>query len=211
MKILILDDHKVILNFVGGYLRTELNAEIIGVNSISDFSKDSYDVDIYIIDLTLEDGTGFDILDILSKNKNNKVIVYTSNIEPGVIRHLFKLKMVKGVVNKVSDESELVNAVNAVFGGEEYLCKKSNQIINSTKKKYYDLTEDEAELTPREREVLKLVWDNYTTEEIANKLFISPKTVENHRKNIKKKLGADSLISVLKKAFKKGYINTITD
>lgn len=210
MKILFLDDHRAILNLMGNYLEEILNAEILKADSISEFMRLNQDVDIYIIDLSLDEGSGFDILDTLSNQKNKKVIVYTSNMEPGVIKHLYNLKIVKGLVNKSSSESELVEAVKSVLNGNEFLCITSNRIINSSRTNYYDLSDELAELTTREREIVNLIWQNLSTEEIANRLYVSPLTINNHRKNIKKKLGADSLISILKISFKKGYINNLT-
>lgn len=210
-KILILDDHGVILNLVGKYLEENLKAEVVKVKSIEEFNKINDNIDVYIIDLSLTNGSGFDVLDILSKKKEDKVIVYTSNTDSGIIRHLFNLNYVKGIVNKASDESELVNAVNAVATGSEYLCKKSSQILNNTTKSFYDLEDEIKELTTREREVLNLIWDNLSSNEISEKLFISVHTVEHHRRNIKKKLGADSIISIIKTSLNKGYINTLTN
>ena len=210
-KILFLDDHKVILSLVGKYLSDNLDAEIVKANNITEFMELDHDIDLYIIDLSLDEGSGFDVLDILSKDYRNKVIVFTSNVESGVIRHLYNLKIVNGIVNKSSEESELVVAVESVSNGGEFLCKRSSKIIDSSKRNYYDLSDKLAELSVREREVLKLIWENHSTKEIAKLLFVSSFTINNHRKNIRKKLGADSLVSILKIAFKKGYLTTITD
>lgn len=211
MKILLLDDHKVILNLVGDFLSNNLNAEVIKVSSIEEFNKNATNIDLFIIDLSLEDGSGFDVLDILSKSKEKNVIIYTSNTDPGIIRHLLKLKLVRSVVNKSSNENELLIAVKSVMKGQEFICKKTSLIINTTKRSYLDLEDNDTELTHREREIVNLMWNNLSSQEIADKLFLSINTVENHRKNIKRKLGADSVISILKISLKKGYINTLMD
>jgi len=210
-KILILDDHGVILNLVGKYLEENLKTEVVKVKTIEEFNKNNYSIDVYIIDLNLPDGSGFDVLEVLYKKQEDKVIVYTSNSDSGIIRHLFNLSYVKGIVNKASDESELVNAVKSVATGSEYLCKKTSQILNNSSKSFYDLDDEMKELTTREREVLNLIWNNLSSNEISEKLFISVHTVEHHRRNIKKKLGADSIISIIKTSLKKGYINTLTN
>jgi len=211
MKILLLDDHIVILNLVGDFLSNNLNAEVIKVSSIEEFNKNATNIDLFIIDLSLEDGSGFDVLDILSKSKEKNVIIYTSNTDPGIIRHLLKLKLVRSVVNKSSNENELLIAVKSVMKGQEFICKKTSLIINTTKRSYLDLEDNDTELTHREREIVNLMWNNLSSQEIADKLFLSINTVENHRKNIKRKLGADSVISILKISLKKGYINTLMD
>lgn len=211
MKILLLDDHKVILNLVGDFLSNNLNAEVIKVSSIEEFNKNATNIDLFIIDLSLEDGSGFDVLDILSKSNEKNVIIYTSNTDPGIIRHLLKLKLVRSVVHKSSNEDELLMAVKSVMKGEEFICKKTSLIINTSKRSYLDLEDNDTELTHREREIVNLMWNNLSSQEIADKLFLSINTVENHRKNIKRKLGADSVISILKICLKKGYINTLMD
>lgn len=208
-KVLILDDHKIILDHVGKYIADNIDVQIETAQNIEEFQEKLNTVEFFIIDLSLEEGTGFDALDILSKYKKQNVIIFTSNIDPGIIRHLFKHKLVKGIVNKASDGSELLEAIKALQEGKEYLCTKSNRILNSNRRSYFDLDDEEGQLTAREREVLDYMWNNYSSEEIAHKLGISPYTVENHRKNIKRKLVADSLISIIKIALEKGYINTL--
>lgn len=208
-NILILDDHKVILNLVGSYLEQNLNSNIIRVESIDDLKEIDSDIDIYIIDMSLDKGNGFDVLDFLIERNASSVIIYTSNINPGVIKHLYEHKLVKAIVNKASDESSLLEAVNTVLSGDKYICSRSESIINSSKKSYYDLKPKETELTNRQREILQLIWENYSSDQIAEKLGISKFTVEGHRKNIKRKLGADSLVTVIKIAMDKGYINTL--
>lgn len=210
-RILLLDDHRVILNLVGDYIETNLNYEVIKVTSINEFTQHAKNIDLFIIDLTLEDGSGFDVLDELAKSKETNVIVYTSNTDPGILRHLFKIKLVKGLVHKSSNEEELAHAIESVFNGNEYACAKTNQLINSTRRSYFDFDDEDSTLTHREREIVSLIWSNLTSQEIADKLFISINTVESHRKNIKRKLGADSVISIIKISLKRGYLNTLSD
>ena len=208
-NILILDDHKVILNLVGEYIESNLQSNIIKVQSIEELKTIKFDIDVYIIDMGLDEGNGFEVLELLAEKEAENVIIYTSNFDPGVLKHLHEHRLVKAVVNKASNENELLDAITHVLSGGYYICSKSKNIIDSVKRSYYDLETDETELTNRQREILQLIWENFSSDEIADKLGISKFTVEGHRKNIKRKLGADSLVSIIKIAIDKGYINTI--
>lgn len=210
-NILILDDHPAILNLVGDYLESNLNACIIRVKSIDELKAIDLDIDIYIIDMGLNNGNGFDVLELLTERDAKNVVVFTSNIDPGVISHLYQHRLVRAIVNKSSEVGELLDAVNQVLSGDKYICSNSQKIINSIRKSYYNLEPQETELTSRQREILQLIWENYSTEEISGKLDISKFTVEGHRRNIKRKLGADSIVSVIKIGIEKGYINTMTN
>lgn len=80
--------------------------------------------------------------------------------------------------------------------------------MNNSKRSIYNLDDPEKALSVREREVLKLMWENQSSEEISSALSISYHTVETHRKSIKKKLGGNSLIETLRIALDKGYIDS---
>jgi DNA-binding NarL/FixJ family response regulator len=103
-----------------------------------------------------------------------------------------------GYVLKNAGEDEIIEAINSVLSGKQYLCDESKEIIN-----FHD---HQTIVTEREIEVLKLIADGLTNVEIADKLFLSPLTVDRHRKNIIVKLNARNTASLISIAIHKGYI-----
>ena len=104
-----------------------------------------------------------------------------------------------GYVLKNASEDEIIEAITSVLAGNKYLCEETQQILNEKD----NIT---AILTRRELEVLKYISDGYTNPEIADKLFISPSTVDSHRKNLILKLNAKNTASLIKTAVQKGYV-----
>lgn len=213
MKIALVDDHAIIRSLIGKYIETELKANVTGFETsqtLINRLKDKAEFDLHIVDLSLEDGVGFDVLDFLEKRDEKlPVIVYTSNTQLGVVKHCLNFKVVKGFVSKASPETELVNAIKMVSIGKQYFCLKTNQILNSKVKTIWDLNDIKEDLSRRERQVMNLIWKNFDSEQISKELNISKLTVETHRRNIKKKLGSESMIETIRKALDRGYINTL--
>jgi DNA-binding NarL/FixJ family response regulator len=117
-----------------------------------------------------------------------------------------------GYVIKESASDKLLQGINAVLNGEYFMdMSVSKQVV----KKLLGLQEKEIKvsdnayntLTPREQEVMALVAEGFSTKDIGERLFISPKTVENHRSNILQKLGLRSTIELARYAAKLGLID----
>ena len=111
---------------------------------------------------------------------------------------------VDGYVPKNAEKDELLTAIRSIIKGEKYF---SSEI----KKAYTDAMFDnkkveEINLTDREKEVLKLIAEEYTTQEIADELFLSKHTIESYRKNLISKLNVKNLAGLTKHALKMGLL-----
>ncbi len=109
----------------------------------------------------------------------------------------------KGYVLKNTGQDEVIQAINTVYSGKMYLDEAVNDIVTnsvaiSTAAK---ANNPFPTLSRREKEVLQLILDEYTTQEIANKLFISFGTVETHRRNMLIKTGARNTAGLVRIAF----------
>ena len=114
-----------------------------------------------------------------------------------------------GIINKASEDVEILNALNAVEKGNIFLCPITSGIINNKRDKVRELNQINA-LTPREREILYLICnDELTNNQIADKLNISEKTVKTHRKNIYHKLNVNTTIQLVRAAINLAYISVV--
>jgi DNA-binding NarL/FixJ family response regulator len=106
-------------------------------------------------------------------------------------------KGAKGYVTKNSPKDEMYQAIEDVIEGKTYICKEISSKFTEA-----FITDDESSklqtLTQREMEIIKLLKQGMTTDEIAAKLFLSPRTVDTHRGKILKKLGLKNSISLIK-------------
>ncbi|KAB1156339.1 response regulator transcription factor [Flavobacterium luteum] len=107
---------------------------------------------------------------------------------------------------KNTDKKELTEAIKSVIEGNRYLPKKISDILLNDSIGIQNSNYFIPKLTVREKEILNLIIQEFTTEEIAVKLFVSTKTVESHRSNLIQKLGVKNSAGLVRVAFEKGLI-----
>lgn len=149
-----------------------------------------------------------DILKIRKKYSSLKILIISTDEEHTRILRLLETG-VHGYLTRECDEDEVVTAVFSVAGGEKFYCNKVINIILD--KKLAPDVEDNCEptsLSERETEITTLIAEGMTNKEIAVKLFLSPHTVNTHRKNIMKKLGVNSASGVIMYAVNAGLVKT---
>lgn len=113
----------------------------------------------------------------------------------------------KGYLLKNADKTEIIDAINSVFNGELYYCKHTSftlaKMISSSKFNPYK-RKGKLEFTEREMEIIQLICDQLTNKEIAEKLYISTRTVEGHRLKIQEKMNAKNTAGIVIFALKLG-------
>lgn len=194
MKILLLDDHKIF----GESLKVLLEERGISctyTSSIKNFYEEvEGDYDIILLDINLkEEETGFDILDRIH-DKNKKIVILTS-YDLVNYKRLALEKGARDFINKSIDVDEVIERLERVYKDEKISFDEDEKIIEP--------------LTKREEEILLEVLSGLTKKEIADKLYISERTLYNHLANIYAKLGAKNAIEAYKIAFELGYIRPL--
>jgi DNA-binding NarL/FixJ family response regulator len=155
--------------------------------------------DVLLLDINLPDISGIDLCKlILAKHPGQKVLALTTYTERVFIQQMLD-NGAYGYVLKNASSEEIMEGVNEVSAGNKYLCAEAENLLKKTQ-------ENELMITRRESSVLKLLADGFTNLEIAEKLFISPLTVDSHRKNLIVKLQARNTASLIKIASDKGLI-----
>ncbi len=110
-----------------------------------------------------------------------------------------------GYLLKCCSINDLVEAIDKVSNGEDHFCPEVLQLTDTLKKKRDVNTGLVGDLTSREWQVLKMLADDMTNEEIANELSISIRTIEGYRLSLKNKLQVNSLAGIVKFAYRNGY------
>lgn len=194
MKILLLDDHKIF----GESLKVLLEERGISctyTSSIKNFYEEvEGDYDIILLDINLkEEETGFDILDRIY-DKNKKIVILTS-YDMINYKRLALEKGARDFINKSLDVDEVIERLEKVYKDEKISFNDDEKIIEP--------------LTKREEEILIEVLSGLTKKEIADKLYISERTLYNHLANIYAKLGAKNALEAYKIALELGYIRPL--
>jgi DNA-binding NarL/FixJ family response regulator len=168
--------------------------------------------DLVVVDISLPDQSGIqltrDIRELLSETK---ILVVSMHSKIDYIAEAFQAGAT-GYVVKESASERLLQGLKSVAKGDYYLDSSvSHAVVENLMKsplKAAKITDaDYATLTPREQEVMRLLAEGLSSKAAAEKLFISPKTVENHRANIMNKLGLHSTIELVRYAAKLGLID----
>ena len=205
MKILLVDDHSILLDGLKKLIEEDEMLNVVdAVANVPDAirSLDKHKPDLVITDYNLGDDDG---LSLVQKAKRlfpeMKFIVLSMHDEAHLVKEILK-EGVHGYVLKKDTKDELLEAIYTVRGGRMYL---SNDINTMLVKSLHEPSEGKL-LTAREREVLKLISQEYANKQIAEELFISERTVETHRKNIFRKTKTNSLVGLIKFAYANNLI-----
>jgi DNA-binding NarL/FixJ family response regulator len=155
--------------------------------------------DVLLLDINLPDVSGIDLCKlILEKHPDQKILALTTYTERVFIQQMLD-NGAFGYVLKNSTPEEIMEGINEVNAGNKYLCAEAENLLKKSQ-------ENELMITRRESSVLKLLAEGFTNLEIADKLFISPLTVDSHRKNLIVKLQARNTASLIKIASDKGLV-----
>jgi len=212
IKIAITDDHEMIRNGIDALLENHPEVSIIGkyANAEATISalKNTHP-DVLLLDINLPDIDGISLCKILLKSHPELKVIALSNFDETSFVKRMLHNGASGYLLKNTNTQELVEAIKAVLKGEQYLQKDIqkkllNRSIGQPKKETLNI-----KLTRREKEVLQCIYEELTTQQIAQKLFISPKTVETHRMNLMSKFGAKNSVGIIKAALEKDLINLL--
>lgn len=159
------------------------------------------DVDIFIIDVDLP---GLDVINTVSevhKNyPNTNVLAISNEEEPTRIKSILQAGA-SGFMFKKRGAEELIKASKDIYQGNKYLCEEAIKLLIH-KDATAESVENSANLTKREQEVLHLICEEYINREIADKLGISVRTVDAHRRNLLQKTGAQNTAGLVKYAIR---------
>lgn len=208
IKVAMLDDHPLILSGMKAILDIEADIRVTGTYHtssllLSDLHRELPDV--LLLDLQLQQETGDAVLQLLQKEYSSIRVIILTNIDAmQVVRNLMTIGA-RGYMLKTSPLSKLPEAIRMVAGGAVYIADEIKEVLARTA-----LTADRSHQTnsfsSRETEILQLISEEYTTQEIAMKLGLSNRTIDNYRLGLMQKLDAKNMIGMVKKAILLGLI-----
>jgi DNA-binding NarL/FixJ family response regulator len=210
-RILLADDHTVVRHGLRMILDAAPDLEVTaeagdGIEAVELGLRGA--VDLAVLDVAMPRRTGLAVARELTRRRPELKVLMLSVHD--VDQYFFEAVKAgaSGYVLKTVADRDLVRACRAAMRGEPFLYPPT---LRTLMREYLDRaadgeTVDHALLTPREREVVKLVAEAYTSEEIAELLVISPKTVERHRENVLAKLGLRDRVALTRYAIRHGLV-----
>ncbi|MBI4284930.1 MAG: response regulator transcription factor [Chloroflexi bacterium] len=210
IKVLVVDDHAIVRDGISALLALVPDIEVIGEasNGVEALKLvQERRPHVVLMDIAMPVMGGLEATRRISKDfSETKVLILTQYDDKEYVFPVIEAGAC-GFISKVGASSELVTGIRAVFQGDSYLSPIIARLLVEDYQRHGVRARDPYDqLTDREREILKLVAEGYTTQEIAGKLVITPKTVEGHKTNLMAKLGLHNRIELVKYALRKGII-----
>ncbi|WP_456437290.1 response regulator [Psychroserpens sp.] len=206
-KLAITDDHEMVLQGIASMLENTAQIKVVATyknakETLDNLTKDNPDV--LLLDINLPDINGIDLSkQLLKKYPDLKIIALTNFEDTSFVKRMLK-NGVHGYLLKNTDKIEIAQALKTVLSGDVFLQKDiQKKLFNQQAKQKTNDNGLQPKLTRREHDVLVAISEELTTNQISEKLFISPKTVETHRMNIMSKLGAKNSVGIIKIAIEK--------
>lgn len=204
-RVLIVEDHPIVSESLF-HLVNESFDNVICVHAATGAKGLSYlnsnHFDIVLLDINLPDISGIQFCSTaVARCPDLKIMAVTSLAQRHIVEEAFQAG-VKGFVLKTSDVKDITDGIKRVIAGEVYFGNGVKELINRRSSG----DRNDIIVTRRECEILKLIADGYTNQEIADKLFISTSTVDSHRKNLLLKFEAKNSAMLIKAAVSKGII-----
>ncbi len=215
IQIMVVDDHKMVRDGIKASLATTdeivIADEAGSGKEAMDKIENNSPLDVIIVDINLGESNGIEVtkmitqqyphIKVLALSMHDEVIHIANMLEAGAM----------GYILKNTGMNELIAAIKAVAEGENYFSKEvstalMHSFLSRKKRSTYRNQVCLEDLTKRETEILKLIAEEYTNQEIAEKLFISPRTVDTHRRNLILKLNAKNTAGLVRFAIKHNLV-----
>ena len=214
ITVFLADDHAIIRDGIRMILEKHPDIRVVGEASdgISAFrAAQALSPQVIIMDISMPGMTGIEaVREITGFNPETRVIILSMHAGGEYVTAAFQAGA-SGFLAKEAAGREVVEAVRAVAGGKKYMSASvTDVVLDSYRKTDAGLPQAQTGLdllSPREREILKLVAEGKSSAEIAGLLFLSPKTVDTYRSRLMQKLGISDIAGIVKFAIKKGIVS----
>lgn len=210
IKVFIVDDHEIFRNGLKLVFSKNNEMEIVGeAGSGEEFLRtmDTNDFDVVLMDIKMKGLSGIETTEkAIGKNPDIKVLVLSTFGEEEFLHQIINVGA-KGFLLKNVNKETLFGAIKLVHGNQNYFSPEllpffTNKFIDADK-----ANNSETVLTKRELEILELIGEGCSNDEIADKLFISKRTVDTHKNNLISKTGSKNIVRLLIYAIKNKIIN----
>ena len=210
-SIIIADDHAMFLDGLISILSEEKSINIVLTAKTGEqvlkylrINKEER-IDLVITDINMPKMDGVELNSAIKKEfPQIKTLVVSMLEDPKKIKVLTEAN-VNGYISKNAEKGELLKAIKSILEGENYFSPRIKQVLMEAM--FSEKSETEISLSKREVEVLKLIAQEFTTQEIADQLFLSKHTIESYRKNLISKLGVRNLAGLTRYTIEKGLLD----
>jgi len=212
IKVLLVDDHKIVKDGIKLMLKSQAGIDVVAETDDGQKVTELLEhtpVDVIVMDINMPEMNGIQAAKMVKKAYPDiKILALTMSSDDTHIRQMVQAGA-SGYIMKSAGREELTEAIQDVMEGKHYFSDQATQSImmDLVKNKGKSSAPDPVHITDRELEVLQMIVKEHTNQEIAEKLYISPRTVDAHRRNLLQKTGARNTAGLVKYAFQNNLIN----
>lgn len=206
IKVVLADDHAILTEGAASILAEHDFIELVGTASdggeTEQLLKDQHP-DVLVSDISMPGKSIFDIANELKNHKDlrTKILIFSMHDSPNYVYNALNSN-ISGYITKNAEKDELIKAIKSVASGEEYYSQPITQIIvkgfKNRKQGQLESKNPIDLLSKREKEVLMLLIEGYNSKQIAEKLYLSERTVSNHRANMLQKCKVSNTVELVK-------------
>jgi DNA-binding NarL/FixJ family response regulator len=209
VRVALIDDHPIVRQGLRNLLQAEPGFTVVGEadDGISGVELvQRVNPDVLVVDLMMPGLNGLDLIkQVLKKLPKLRILILSMQSADSYVVEALNCGAV-GYVLKETGPSEIVQAIRTVVAGNRYLSPKLSERVFNTSLGTRKVIDPYETLTPREREILHLIIEGNTSQQIAKRLVLSPRTVELHRSRIMKKLDLHNQTDIFRYALERGLL-----
>ena len=213
IRLFIAEDHVAIREVLAAYLASVTTIQIVGQATdglVAVKSCLELKPDVVLLDIDMPGLNGVSVARKLTAEiPDTQILIFTSHYDGATVRQAIEAGA-RGIIEKTGPIEALMKAIEAVAEGRAYFGSKITQVLQRSMLEP-STSNISDQLTSREREILQLVAEGYSNKELCTRLGISLRTVENHRHNLMRKIGAHNSADLTREAFRMGLIRNMTD
>lgn len=208
-NIYIVDDHKMMIDGISALLQTDKRFFIVGQNTnplTALLEIQNKKPDVLITDISMKELSGIELAKrVKAIDSNIKILALSMHDDRQTISDMLEVG-INGYVLKNTGMDELTAAIIKVASGQMFFSAEVTETMMKAMSEPKNITKETVSLTPREIEIVKLISTELSNAQIGEKLFISERTVETHRKNIFRKTNTKSVAGLIKLAMESKWI-----
>lgn len=210
VRISIADDHPLVISGLQHIIEGHADMTMLGSfsNGIALLeSLKSAIPDVLLLDIQMPGQTGDELAEVITRNYPSvRIIALTNQDDLYYINKMLSMG-IQGYILKTTSADILLDAILTVYRGAGYIDAAVKEKILLQQQHDERLKHETPALSNREKEILRFVAENLTSQEIADKLFLSKRTVDNHRQSLLMKLGAKNGVSLVRRAMQLGLLD----
>ncbi|NIT60894.1 MAG: response regulator [Aliifodinibius sp.] len=212
ISVLIADDHEIVRFGISTYLSSSKDIEIVGEASTGEECIQLFQEthpDICILDIDMPDKSGIETAkEIREFEEETKILILSMHINKNILQNALEAN-INGYLLKNTEKADLLHGIQAIVKGQQVF---SDPISDLMKESFLSRGNQSGghenyNITDRELEILQLIVDGLTSKQIADELFISPRTVDTHRANLMKKLELNNIADLVRYAIQNKLVS----